>query len=469
MHYMQSLPTILGLVLSASYCNAQHKIINTEALLVAANDTIVYKYQPLKGRGFEIPFSVKYIASRPYKLTMLNNENPGWPGKHIYKSTHDSITIQSNQEQTFVIRVTNGKDTGAIYVNFVNTIPNYTAAYIKQHLGRASFEIPKAFELANIILALTDTGRADDNLILKGTKYYQEVINYFIKFKNHPVVAYADSQFAHRNKFGIYYDARNHTLGYDVVNNTIKPNKVYPERWGQNFWTGQTGLLEDFARISNFETFYNSHKTYYGSLIQLEKRYMPVKTMWQWLEKEFPDKYQSYKVIFSPLINGAHNTDRLSANGFTELILYVRSAENITAKNPQILEGKMSGFVFTEIDHNYVNPVSDKYKKEIEGIFSKRNVWTSNGGDAANYGGPYEVFNEYMTHALFCLYASLIYSRDVFKIINANREDLMINWRKFIRFKEFNDKLRELYAAKKSGQTVADLYPQILTWAKTIQ
>jgi hypothetical protein len=257
---------------------------------------------------------------------------------------------------------------------------------------------------------------------------------------------------------------------YDVADNVIKSSKIYPERWGQNFWTGQTKLLEDFAQKSNFEKFYKAHKTYYDSLIQLEKKYMPVKRMWQWLEKEFPYTYQSYKVIFSPLINGAHNTDRLSANNFKEVLLYVRSIEKInTAKNPQILEGMMSGIVFTEIDHNYVNPVSDKYKKEIEEIFANRKTWTSNEGDASNYGGPLEIFNEYMTHALFCLYASMIYTPDDFEIINASREDLMVNRRKFIKFKEFNNKLSELYEARKTGQTVADLYPQILDWAKTVR
>jgi len=48
--------------------------------LFAGNDTVLYRYRPLKGEGFKMAFSVKEIASMPGKLTMLNNEKMGWPG-----------------------------------------------------------------------------------------------------------------------------------------------------------------------------------------------------------------------------------------------------------------------------------------------------------------------------------------------------------------------------------------------------
>ena len=450
------------------YCNAQPKINATNKLLFAANDTVVYQYEPPNnGKGFIMRYSVTNIAGKPGKLTLLNNNNFGWPGKHIYKTTSDSITIQSNKQQSFLIKVTNGRDTISIYSNFVNSYPNYDRAYKKKNTGAVNYEIPKAFELANILLALTDSGRKDDNLIFKGTTYYNDVISYFGKYKTHPAVAYLDTTFTQRSKFGTYYDARNHAMGYEIKQNRIKPHPIYPERWGQNFWTWRTDLLEDFARKADFESFYKAHKTYYDSLISLEKKYMPVKEMWSWLESEFPFKFQSYKIIFSPLIGGAHNTEKYVVSDFTEVIMYVNSVARIKADKPAVLEGLMSGVVFTEIDHNYVNPVSDKFKQEINEIFSNREIWTkSSGADAANYGGAIPVFNEYMTHALFCLYASLKYAPEEFKIINGVREDLMINNRGFIRFREFNEKLKQLYASKKTEQTVADLYPQILEWAK---
>jgi len=193
---------------------------------------------------------------------------------------------------------------------------------------------------------------------------------------------------------------------------------------------------------------------------------MPVKKMWTWLEKEFPNKYDAYKIVLSPLINGAHNTQKYSANGFTEIAMFVCGVEREKEQNKNLLEGIMSGIVFTEIDHNYVNPVSDKYAKQIDEVFKERTKWTDSSENANLYNSSYAVFNEYMTHALFCLYAYLNYSKDDFEKVNKLREDLMITKRGFLRFKEFNNELLKLYISKKQGETVTDLYPKILQWAR---
>jgi hypothetical protein len=453
-----------------TYANAQPKINETGKLLFAENDTVYYVYSPPNNaKKFSSRYSVRNIAFRPGKFIILNNNKIGWPGTHTYKTIRDSITIRTDKQQAFLFKATNGSDTISIYSNFVNADPYYNPAYKKKHTGVVSYEIPKVFELANILLALSDSGRKDDNLIFKTSAYYKEVIEYFGKFKTHAAVTFLDTTFTKRSKFGTYSDALNHAMGYDLLNGKIKPHKVYPDRWGQSFWTWQIRTLEDFARQSNFELFYRTHKSFYDSLISLQKKYMPVKEMWTWLENEFPFKYHSYKIIFSPLIGGSHSTDRHEVDGFKEIIMFVNSVLRQKAEKPSVMEGLMSGIVFTEIDHNYVNPVSDNFKQEINEIFSNRQIWAGNDGtDAANYNNATSVFNEYMTHSLFCLYASLKYSNEDFKIINSARQDIM-NRRGFIKFKEFNERLMELYASKKQQEIVADLYPHILKWAKEVK
>ena len=94
-------------------------------------------------------------------------------------------------------------------------------------------------------------------------------------------------------------------------------------------------------------------------------------------------------------------------------------------------EGLHSGIVFTEIDHNYVNPITSKYRDDVEKIFSNRTVWTKEGGDTDNYTTPESVFNEYMTHALFCLYVQEMYDRDLASFIIKSREELMTNRRHY--------------------------------------
>ncbi|HEX2629510.1 MAG TPA: hypothetical protein VHM26_10865, partial [Chitinophagaceae bacterium] len=47
--------------------------------------------------------------------------------------------------------------------------------------------IPEVYELSNIILALTDYGKADEWEVQKRTNYYNDVINYFEPVKAHPL------------------------------------------------------------------------------------------------------------------------------------------------------------------------------------------------------------------------------------------------------------------------------------------
>jgi hypothetical protein len=128
-------------------------------------------------------------------------------------------------------------------------------------------------------------------------------------------------------------------------------------------------------------------------------------------------------------------------------------------------QGIASGIVFTEIDHNYVNPVSRKYRSLIDSIFSNRTVWTDAGGDTRFYSSPESVFNEYMTHALFSLYVLDTYDPGTAQILISTREDLMVNRRHYRKFKEFNKALMEINQQNKSTK-IADLYSSLLQWCK---
>ena len=78
-------------------------------------------------------------------------------------------------------------------------------------------------------------------------------------------------------------------------------------------------------------------------------------------------------------------------------------------------------------------------------------------------------FNEYMTWAVFNLYAYDNYQRQDFEIINDKVTKQMVNSRKFFRFKQFNEKLLELYKKRDQNQSLIGLYPKILDWAQKLK
>jgi hypothetical protein len=128
-------------------------------------------------------------------------------------------------------------------------------------------------------------------------------------------------------------------------------------------------------------------------------------------------------------------------------------------------EGLMSGIVFTEIDHNYVNPVTSNYAKQMDSIFSNRSVWAKQGTGSDFYGSAESIFNEYMTWAVFCLYVMDKYDKPTADLVINEREDRMVEKRFFIKFKEFDRELIRLRQENKNLDLAA-LYPFILEWCK---
>jgi hypothetical protein len=135
--------------------------------------------------------------------------------------------------------------------------------------------------------------------------------------------------------------------------------------------------------------------------------------------------------------------------------------------NEAVKEGLNTRIVFTEIDHNYVNPISDEYASQIEPIFSDRTRWAG-GGPADDYNTPLSVFNEYMTWAVFSLYFIDHFSAEDFKTINEFVEKQMVERRGFHRFPEFNRKVMDLYRAS-STKKIEDLYESVLAWCRDLR
>ena len=124
-------------------------------------------------------------------------------------------------------------------------------------------------------------------------------------------------------------------------------------------------------------------------------------------------------------------------------------------------EGLLARVVFTEIDHNYVNSVTTRYLRRVNKAFEDLPKWNRQSG----YGKPEYTFNEYMTWAVFTLFAYDYYGGEDFKVLNRKVVNTMVKHRKFVLFEAFNEKLLDLYLAGGEDQTIPALYPAILDWA----
>ena len=335
--------------------------------------------------------------------------------------------------------------------------------------GTVIYETPMAYELMHIALALTDTsieanGYLVYNEIINTTSdYYKEVMKHFTPYKEHALIKELNK--ALRKSAGRYLS--NLQLAYcsEFVGNSIVKEKNFPliHRMAYRVFSVNRKQLNDFARVSGFAAFYQQHQKLYQTTLHDVQQYADVNRQKIWLEKEFPRRYACYNIVVSPLMGGTHFMKRFKQQGNYASIMWV-SKFNYEKVNA-LTKALYTGVVMTEIDHGYVNPVSNHYKRTLKKIMGKENRvnWTG-GGPSNSYKTGYKVFNEYMTHAAYLLYVGERLTADEWQGLEKSKIISMENNRKFIKFGSFYTKLKALYTARKNNETIADFYPAMIEW-----
>ncbi len=430
---------------------------------------------------FAVRFSNSSSAPWAFQISKRDTTDVGTDGAVGLKATiyfgKDSLVIPYKNLpnwQIHFIPIQSPKGKTIYRLHFNGVFAAFSTEYIRENKGQIHVAIPEVYELANIIWTLSPSGQRAKDLNKQGN-YYEEVMNFFKPYLDHPIFKKLD--FSDSNYAKNYYDFRENSFCYQFNEGSLVNNGPYYYVMG-NDWENYSSLfktllplVEDFAKKSKYRDFYKSRKLYYDSLIQKETSFMPVKQMWNWLEQEFPKiKYDCYKIIFSPLIRGSHSTQNFVSHQYQwyrETVMFVAGpgiydSQELSDKQK---EGLLSGIVFTEIDHNYVNPGSHKYAKLIDSIFSQRQIWVNPGDNSGFYTTPMSVFNEYMTHSLFCLYVLDKYDTATADYIIKARESLMVERRYYSKFREFNKQLIRLRDENKNVKAV-DLIPKILEWCK---
>jgi hypothetical protein len=357
---------------------------------------------------------------------------------------------------------------------------NFSSDYIKQNRGKTIVAIPEVSELVNILMVLHKDAEKENNMFNTNTKYYKEVRNYFKPYLNHKALDTINKYITDltkrengeymfsNNSYGYYYALKMNACAYVFDKNNSIKNSGIVNKFANGYYPidpfKDVSLFEDFAKKSNFREFYLSHKPFYDSLIRTYNQLNPIIKMQTWLDKKFGFGYGSYVVYFSPLISGAHSTQHFKSNGFNQSFMFIAPAEmdkRYSAVMNELIESRV---VFTEIDHNYVNPISDKFLDKINKVFSNREKWAK-GEVTSMYNSPYMVFNEYMTFAVYSLYVNDNFSNENLMEFLPMMENQMENSRGYINFKKFNRALLEMYKADKNIK-MTDLYTFILKWAE---
>lgn len=370
-------------------------------------------------------------------------------------------------------------------INLTGIEPNahFSDQYIQAHRGKISVQIHEVGELANIMLALHPDAEKDHNMFDTKTDYYKKVKAHFAPYLDHPALkiirehmpapafnAQQQTFIFPISAYKYYYALKMNSCAYTFDkkgrirhDGTVRQiGKV----WNDFDPMTDVAVFEDFARKSGFRKFYRDNKPYYDQLLSTFHRLSPVDKMQKWLDKKFGFAYDSYMIHFSPLNHGAQAATQFKKGDFRQTFMFICKSPEYEEYSPSLNELLAGWIVFTEIDHNYVNPVSDQNIAYIDRVFSNRDKW-ARGEVTMAYPDPYAVFNEYMTFGLYTLYAIDHYSEEEVMKFLPMFESMVEDVRGFIRFKDFNRALLERYRVKPDAD-MTSLFQYMMYWALPI-
>lgn len=350
---------------------------------------------------------------------------------------------------------------------------NFDAAYQDAHRGKIFVSIPEVYEMVNVAMALTPFGRDHPNYIFQKSDYYATVMDRFAPFRDHALVRKLDTLLQRNaayyaplkmNGFAFQFDDSGRIVARPEFDRTGFPSQR------ENVLRPLLPLMQSFADTTKFREFYAESRPVYDRQIACYRDSLDVDGMKQWLDKNFPSggSYDTYDIVFSPLVSYNQSSTWFESNGFRELqphvnFPYLRDASWFQPASTTATLVYRGTIVFTELNHGYINPAGEPYADRIARAVADRDLWVDPGNNGNNYRGN-GVFFEYLNWALVSLrIADLVPAEEQPKLIDA-MENNMVRGRGFTRFAEFDQFLLNLYRNRAQGETLEDLYPQIVAW-----
>ncbi|MBS1682812.1 MAG: DUF4932 domain-containing protein [Bacteroidetes bacterium] len=323
-------------------------------------------------------------------------------------------------------------------------------------------EMTEGYELSNILLALTKYGRTDKWDVQKIPPYYDEVLNYFEPVKDHPLL---DSINYSRPKWEKFLGFRTDMYAFSFDSNG-RLKRDYPfNSFGPVEVDKHIDLINDFVAKSNYRQFYNNHKSFYQKIVENYEGYYFVDQSKKFLDKiagkPKADNRKKYIVAISPLVGGQNchrDVDSLTTVDFPNISKDLIQGNLNSDLTTRVVENHS---LFTEMDHGYINPISEKYENLIAANFDL-NKWDNESG----YPGI-NCFNEYMTWAAYDLFIKEKFPKMA--------DSISLQWqyqnasRGFIAQNIFARKVSELYFSQKGDKKLEPIYVPLLKWCKEVE
>lgn len=334
--------------------------------------------------------------------------------------------------------------------------PYFSEQYKNEYRGQISFEMNNLVILTQAILSYTSNPR-----IIKTNDYYKVLDTHLNDYKYHPVV----SLYKSLKGFDAYIQNTTGSFGY-TLNEDNSISEYTSHKFNNlpntklNDFLARKDVVEDFAKEVDYYSFWLSLSSINNDIISSYKELIDIEDMKLWLESRFESKFDSYRIIISPL-SRAHNVIYNRTKDYNELVAFINPPSIDSTLNQLINSGFATRIIFTEIDHPYVDHFSNNYyESKINRIFRDIDKWGN--GAFSDYSPGAEIFSEYMTWTVFCMYAKDTYPDNIAQELIEAVNITMESGRRFRLFRKFTD---ELFKEFSSYEDMHLIYEHMLSWA----
>lgn len=320
------------------------------------------------------------------------------------------------------------------------------------------FELPETVELAMIVAVVSNLDK-DGQSVRREGDYAEQVLAHFGTHIDHPVFA------ALGDSFNLPRLAGNAADFAFNKNGEIVEIDASGSIWGDaegDLFRRYLPLLKDFAETSDFLNFYESQRSVYEGGLEAMRARTDSAPMSNWLEANFTARPGPMQIIVSPLIGG-HNWTTLFK---PQTRIWVRppDASEDLSQMSDYDRVKHASWVFTELDHSFVNPATKEILSQVEPGFHNLDVWTRTGSSAQDYASAELQFNEYMTWAVYLMFAVDQLPAEDFATLKQDIVSVMVEGRGFVAFEIFAETAVRFYSEE--GLTAEQIMPMMAAWAQ---
>lgn len=321
----------------------------------------------------------------------------------------------------------------------------------------ASVSLPETVELALVVAGMTPLARDNNNVINREGAYFEAVEEHFGEHADHPLIAALGADFNLPRLVGNAAD-----FGFDQTGELIEVDNS-GSLWGDSendLFRLHIALIADFARQSGFRKFFSNHQTVYRELVDRTDAAIDIERMRCWLEANFTAVPGKSYVHVSPLMANFHWTTLYKP----EHRLWVSGApaSGLDDELDRMLYGRA---IFTELDHPFVNPVTAQHSSAVEAAFEKSGIWLTERAGEYYPSGELQ-FNEYMTFAVFLMFAADHLTMPDFEELKEDVVSMMAERRGFIAFEAFAEEALLRY--RSDGAIAEALIPALIEWCTTL-